>query len=171
MPDVYAQVEPIKRITDLMEHRKSEINGGVFSFEKIEREFEDTIKKREKFFIKFQLLYLNSMKFIMFFAPALLIFFLQFGIEIVQNEFLLYIFATDAQDGLGYEIYATFENLVVFLYSMGLFSIMYFSIFLNAKEKQFAYYAHLASTLLGFFTFMTFVVFLVHIILHIVYED
>ena len=39
MPDVFAQVEPIKRINDLMEHRKSEINGGVFSFEKVEDEF------------------------------------------------------------------------------------------------------------------------------------
>ena len=35
MPDAYAQVEPIKKINDLMEHRKTEINGGVFSFEKV----------------------------------------------------------------------------------------------------------------------------------------
>ena len=36
MPDAYAQAEPLKKINDLMEHRKSEINGGVFSFEKVE---------------------------------------------------------------------------------------------------------------------------------------
>ena len=41
MPDVYAQVEPIKRINDLMELRKGEINGGVFSFDKVQAEFDD----------------------------------------------------------------------------------------------------------------------------------
>jgi len=46
MPNVYAQVEPYKRISDLMEHKKLDINGGVFSFEKVENEFEHTEKKR-----------------------------------------------------------------------------------------------------------------------------
>jgi cellulose synthase/poly-beta-1,6-N-acetylglucosamine synthase-like glycosyltransferase len=35
MPDVYAQVEPIKMINDLMGEKKREINGGAYSFEKV----------------------------------------------------------------------------------------------------------------------------------------
>ena len=83
MPDVYAQVEPIKRINDLMEHRKSEINGGVFSFEKVKDEFHHVTKKREKFLVRFQFLYLSLLKFATYFSPAFLLFALQFSIEIV----------------------------------------------------------------------------------------
>ena len=36
MPDVFAQVEPYKKICNLMEQKKLDINGGVFSFEKVE---------------------------------------------------------------------------------------------------------------------------------------
>jgi hypothetical protein len=36
MPNVYAQVEPIKNINELMESKKLEINGGQFSFEKVQ---------------------------------------------------------------------------------------------------------------------------------------
>jgi cellulose synthase/poly-beta-1,6-N-acetylglucosamine synthase-like glycosyltransferase len=32
LPNVYAQVEPIKRINDLMEEKRKEFNGGMFSF-------------------------------------------------------------------------------------------------------------------------------------------
>jgi len=32
MPDVYAQVEPIKMINDLMGQRKKDLNGGLYSF-------------------------------------------------------------------------------------------------------------------------------------------
>lgn len=44
-----------------------------------------TIRKREKFLVRFQLLYLSFLKFIGFFAPALLIFGLQFATEIMQT--------------------------------------------------------------------------------------
>lgn len=79
MPDAFVQVEPIKRINDLMEHRKQEINGGVFSFDKVQSEFRGSNKKREKFLVKFQLFYLSSMKFMTFFAPAILMFLIQFA--------------------------------------------------------------------------------------------
>jgi hypothetical protein len=39
MPDVYAQVEPVKRINELMGLKKKEINGGAYSFEKVREEF------------------------------------------------------------------------------------------------------------------------------------
>lgn len=32
MPDVFAQVEPIKMINDLMTMRKKDVNGGLYSF-------------------------------------------------------------------------------------------------------------------------------------------
>lgn len=36
MPNVYAQAEPIKNINELMESKKLDINGGMFSFEKVQ---------------------------------------------------------------------------------------------------------------------------------------
>lgn len=39
MPDVYAQVEPVKRINELIGLKKKEINGGAYSFEKVREEF------------------------------------------------------------------------------------------------------------------------------------
>jgi len=48
---------------------------------------------------------------------------------------------------------------------------MFFSLHLSAKEQKFVYYAHLSSTILGFFTFLAFIVFIVHMILNIVQKD
>jgi hypothetical protein len=45
----------------------------------VEEEFDDVIKKRERFMVRFQLFYLNSLKFLGFFAPSILIFALLFA--------------------------------------------------------------------------------------------
>lgn len=78
MPDVYAQVEPVKRINELMGLKKKEINGGAYSFEKVRDEFASETSKRASFFIRFQLFYLSFLKFMSYFAPALLVFIFQF---------------------------------------------------------------------------------------------
>lgn len=93
MPDVYAQVEPIKMINELMGEKKREINGGAYSFEKVREEFADTESKRSSFFIKFQLLYITFIKFLSYFAPALIIFVFHFAFEIIQTEFLADLFS------------------------------------------------------------------------------
>lgn len=68
-----------------MEQSKQEINGGVFSFEKVQDEFETVTRKRYQFMVKFQLFYLSSLKFIVFFSPALLLFMLYYATEIVRE--------------------------------------------------------------------------------------
>lgn len=78
-------MEPIKKINDLMEQKKLEFNGGMFSFEKVQDEFETVTRKREKFLVRFQLLYISFLKFLSYFSPAILIFALQFATEIVQT--------------------------------------------------------------------------------------
>ena len=80
MPNVYAQVEPVKVITDMMEAKKRDINGGVFSFEKVEDHYIHDSKKRESCMLGFQFFYLNVVKFIIFFMPSILIFSLQYAI-------------------------------------------------------------------------------------------
>lgn len=133
MPNVYAQVEPIKNINELMESKKLEINGGMFSFEKVQDEFGSTIKKREKFLVRFQLLYISFLKFLAFFAPAFLLFALQFATEIVQTEFLASLFASESTSGVGNVVYRTFASIIIFIYATCLLAIFFFSIHLKSS--------------------------------------
>ena len=48
---------------------------------------------------------------------------------------------------------------------------MFFSLHLDSKDKNFTYYAHLASSILGTYTFVSFIVFFVHIVLNIAFDD
>jgi sRNA-binding regulator protein Hfq len=127
----------------------------------VQDEFENVTRKRQKFLVKFQFLYLSFTKFITFFAPALLIFAFQFATEIIQNQFLASIFATESLTGIGNVIYRTFANLVIFAYALCLLAVFFFSIHLNSKDKKYLYYTHLISTVLGIFTIVTALVFLV----------
>lgn len=161
IPNAYAQVEPIKQINELMEQKKLEFNGGMFSFEKVQDEFETVTRKRQKFLVRFQLLYISFLKFLSYFAPAILIFALQFATEIVQTEFLASLFATESNNGIGNVLYRTFANIIVFIYSLCILAIFFFSIHLKAKEERYVYYAHLISTILGVFTVIAALVFVV----------
>lgn len=165
MPDVYAQVEPIKRINDLMGEKKRQINGGAYSFEKVREEFSGETSKRSSFFIRFQLFYLGFVKFLSYFAPALLIFVFDFTFEIIQSEFLASLFQNESKKGIGNVIYATITNIVIFLYALLIFAIVFFSLHLDYKSKKFVYYIYLVSTLLGVFSMLTFIVLLVQTIL------
>ena len=121
--------------------------------------------------MRFQLFYLSLLKFASFFAPALMMFTLQFSIEIVQSEFLQSLFATESEDGIGAIAYRTISTIILFIYAMAILSILYYSLHLDYQSKKFTYYAHLSSTILGTLTFISFIVFLVHIILNIALED
>lgn len=150
-----------------MERKKSDINGGMFSFEKVQEEFEKVSKKREKFLVRFQLVYISFLKFLSFFAPALLLFALQFATEIIQEEFLASLFATESASGIGNVLYRTFSNIIIFIYALCILAIFFFSLHLKAKEKKYVYYAHLISTILGIFTVVATLVFIVQTVLSI----
>lgn len=97
----------------------------------------------------------------MFFGPSLLIFALQFATEIIQDDFLASLFATESATGLGNVIYRTFSNIIIFIYALCILAIFFFSIHLNSKDKRYVYYAHLVSTVLGVFTIIAAIVFIV----------
>ena len=160
MPDVYAQVEPIKMINELMAEKKREVNGGAYSFEKVRAEFADTDSKRSSFFIKFQLLYITFLKFLSYFAPALLVFVFHFAFEIIQTEFLADLFSKESKTGIGNVLYATITNIVVFIYALMLLAIFFFSLHLDYKSKKFIYYTYFVSTVLGLLSMLSFIVFL-----------
>lgn len=168
MPDVYAQVEPVKRINELMGKKKKEINGGAYSFEKVREEFADETSKRSSFFIRFQLFYLGFVKFLSYFAPALLIFVFDFTFEIIQSQFLASLFQNESKKGIGSVIYATITNIIVFIYALLIFAILFFSLHLDYKSKRFVYYANLVTTLLGLFAMLTFIVLALQVILGLV---
>ena len=95
MPDVYAQVEPVKMMNDFMGDRKRDLNGGTYSFEKVSDAFSDSDSKRTTFFLRFQLFYLSFTKFLTFFGPSILLFFFEFAFEIIRTEFLYGVFASE----------------------------------------------------------------------------
>lgn len=77
MPDAYAEVDPIKTVNGLMGQRKRWINGSMFAFEKVQKEMSQTTSPKmavADFFLKLQILYLNFSNFLVYFAPALMLF-------------------------------------------------------------------------------------------------
>ena len=77
MPDAYAEVDPIKSLNGLMGQRKRWINGSMYAFDKVQREIEDSNNSSMAiidFFLKIQILYLNFTNFLVYFAPALMLF-------------------------------------------------------------------------------------------------
>jgi cellulose synthase/poly-beta-1,6-N-acetylglucosamine synthase-like glycosyltransferase len=75
MPDVFAQVEPVKMINDLMDQRQRTINGAQYSFERVGEELRRPDNTRQmSLFLGFQLFYMGYSKFLSTFAPALLLF-------------------------------------------------------------------------------------------------
>lgn len=112
-------------------------------------------------------MYISFMKFLSFFAPAFLIFAIQFATEIIQTEFLANLLATESESGLGHVLYRTFSNIIIFFYALCILAVFFFSIHLNSKEKRYVYYAHLISTILGVFTVISVIVFIVQLILSV----
>ena len=77
MPDAYAEVDPIKTVNGLMGQRKRWINGSMFAFEKVQKEMEEFSSPAMAVadtFLKFQIFYLNFSNYIVYFAPALMLF-------------------------------------------------------------------------------------------------
>lgn len=77
MPDAYAEVDPIKTVNGLMGQRKRWINGSMFAFEKVQKEMAQTTSPSmavKDFFLKMQIFYLNFSLFLVYFAPALMLF-------------------------------------------------------------------------------------------------
>lgn len=151
-------------INELMGAKKKEINGAAYSFENVRRELGSSDSKRTSFFVRFQLFYLSFMKFLSSFAPALLIFILQFAFEIIKTEFLKDIISTQNPKGIGNVIYGTITTIVVFWFVVLIGCIMFYSLHLDHKNKKFIYFSYLATTIAGILSFISFLVFLVQTI-------
>ncbi len=114
--------------------------------------------------MRFQLFYLSFMKFLSSFAPALLIFILQFAFEIIKTEFLKDIISTQNPKGIGNVIYGTITTIVVFWFVVLIGCIMFYSLHLDHKNKKFIYFSYLATTIAGILSTISFLVFLVQTI-------
>lgn len=87
MPDAYAEVDPIKTVNGLMGQRKRWINGSMFAFEKVQKEMSQTASPKmavADFFLKLQILYLNFSNFLVYFAPALMLFTFHLTMETIR---------------------------------------------------------------------------------------
>lgn len=115
-------------------------------------------------FLKIQIFYLNLSNTLVYFAPSILLFTFHLTMQTIRADYLGQIFAISNPNGVGSIIYATFVNIMDFLYALMFFGIIFLSIHLTHSNKKFIYYIYLFSTLFGLFSVITFVVILVDII-------
>jgi len=167
MPDAYAEVDPIKTVNGLMGQRKRWINGSQFAFEKVQKEMKNSSSPAMAvvdFFLKMQIFYLNLSNFLVYFAPALLLFTFHLTMQTVREDYLIDVFAIDNATGIGSVVYYTFVNIIDFGYALIVLAIIFFSIHLTHTNKKFIYFIYLFSTLFGLFSLVTFVIFFVDVI-------
>lgn len=167
MPDAYAEVDPIKTVNGLMGQRKRWINGSMFAFEKVQKEMSQTTSPSmavKDFFLKMQIFYLNFTLFLVYFAPALMLFTFHLTMEAIKVDYLVGVFAVTNPQSIGAVIYATFVSVADFLYSLMILAIIFFSIHLTHSNKQYIYFVYLFSTIFGIFSLLTFIIFLIDVI-------
>jgi cellulose synthase/poly-beta-1,6-N-acetylglucosamine synthase-like glycosyltransferase len=166
MPDAYAEVDPIKTVNGLMGQRKRWINGSQFAFEKVQKEMQNF--KSEKMatadmFLKLQIFYLNLSNTLVYFAPAILLFTFHLTMETIQADYLVSLFAITDSTGIGSIIYATFVNVMDFIYALMFFGVVFYSIHLTHSNKKYIYYVYLVSSVYGLFSVMTFTVIIIDV--------
>lgn len=122
-------------------------------------------------FLKIQIFYLNLSNTLVYFAPAILLFTFHLTMQTIRGEYLGQIFATGNPTGIGSVIYATFVNVMDFLYCLMFFGIIFLSVHLTHSNKQFIYYIYFFSTCFGLFSVITFVIILVDTIKGFVNAD
>lgn len=167
MPDAYAEVDPIKTVNGLMGQRKRWINGSMFAFEKVQKEMSQTTSANmavKDFFLKMQIFYLNFSIFLVYFAPALMLFTFHLTMQAIRADYLVDVFAITNPKGIGSIIYGTFVNIMDFLYTLMILAIIYFSIHLTHSNKRYIYFVYLFSTIFGLFSLLTFIIFIVDVV-------
>lgn len=166
MPDAYAEVDPIKTVNGLMGQRKRWINGSNFAFEKVQKEMQKNASPKmatADFFLKMQIFYLNLSNFLVYLAPALLLFTFHLTMQTIRQQYLIDIFAITDPNGIGSVIYSTFVVIMDFLYVIMFFGVVFFSVHLTHSNKRYIYYIYFFSTMYGLFAVLTFIVIIVDI--------
>lgn len=166
MPDAYAEVDPIKSVNALMGQRKRWINGSNFAFEKVQKEMQKNASPKmamADFFLKMQIFYLNFSNFLVYFAPALLLFTFHLTMQTIRQQYLIDLFAITDSNGLGSIVYSTFVNIMDFFYALMFLGVVFFSVHLTHGNKKYIYYIYFFSTLYGLMSILTFVVIIVDI--------
>ena len=104
MPDAYAEVDPIKTVNGLMGQRKRWINGSNFAFEKVQKEMDQYKSQKNKvvdMFLKLQIFYLNFSNFLVYFAPAILLFTFHLTMQALKEQVLKDLFNITSSNGVG----------------------------------------------------------------------
>lgn len=108
MPDAYVEVDPIKTVNGLMGQRKRWINGSMFAFEKVQKEMAESTSQSMAvvdFFLKMQIFYLNFSNFLVYFAPALMLFTFHLTMQAIKVDYLIDIFAISDPKTIGSIVY------------------------------------------------------------------
>ena len=115
------------------------------------------------FFLKMQIFYLNLSNFLVYLAPALLLFTFHLTMQTIRQQYLVDVFAIDNPNGVGSVVYSTFVTAMDFFYAVMFFGVMFFSIHLTHGNKKYIYYIYFFSTMYGVFSILTFVVIIIDI--------
>lgn len=115
------------------------------------------------FFLKLQIFYLNLSNFLVYLAPALLLFTFHLTMQTIRQQYLIDVFAITDATGFGSVIYNTFVNIMDFFYAVMFFGVVFLSIHLTHGNKRYIYYVYFFSTMYGLFSLLTFIVILVDI--------
>lgn len=166
MPDAYAEVDPIKTVNGLMGQRKRWINGSNFAFEKVQKEMQKNASPKmatADFFLKMQIFYLNLSNFLVYLAPALLLFTFHLTMQTIRQQYLIDVFAITDSNGIGSVIYSTFVVIMDFLYVIMFCGVVFYSVHLTHSNKRYIYHIYFFSTMYGLFALLTFIVIIVDI--------
>jgi len=113
--------------------------------------------------LRFQIFYLNTMNFLVYFSPSLLLFTFHLTMETIRIDYLGSILSLETK-GIGNVIYNTFTNIIDFIYALILGGIIFFSLHLTNNNKRYIYYIYLFSSLFGIFALVTFLIFFIDVI-------
>jgi len=94
-----------------MGQRKRWINGSMFAFEKVQKEMAQTTSSKmavADFFLKLQIFYLNMSNFLVYFAPALMLFTFHLTMQTLAEDYLSSLFSLSETKSVGSIVYATF---------------------------------------------------------------
>ena len=114
-------------------------------------------------FLKFQIFYLNFSNFLVYLAPAILLFTFHLTMQTVRAQYLSDIFQIDDPNGVGSIIVETFVQAMDFFYALMFFGVVFLSIHLTHGNKRFIYYVYFFSTMFGLLSLITFIVIIIDI--------
>lgn len=144
LPDAYSFVDPVKDIPAMLGQRKRWINGSYFAFEKVSSQFSDMGCFQ---CLDIQIWYLSLMNLLAYIAPGFFLFSISVAMEAFKADVLVKFFADTLKEDS--PIYSAFVYTINFIYALLIFGLIYFSMSLTNRNKNFVRFVYGVSTILG----------------------